>query len=140
MTALQTPWLPRERADALGSINFMLVSGMATGKPCRAFAFSSQTGACGGKSFDDAPGLSRELRSALGAHFFGAVSATRGRTTRKGFKMLGTLLSMALDNRLSYCNSISLILIQGSHITVNPRHLFMVEVARESSTVRDSPP
>lgn len=54
--------------------------------------------------------------------------------------MLGTLLSMALDNRLSYCNSISLILDQDSLITVNLRHLFMVEVARESSTIRDSPP
>lgn len=43
VTALQTAWLLRERADALGSINFMLVSELATGKSYRAGAFLSQT-------------------------------------------------------------------------------------------------
>lgn len=44
------------------------------------------------KSFDDAPGLSRELRSALGCPFYGAISGARGRVTRNGLKMLLVLL------------------------------------------------
>lgn len=61
------------------------------------------------KSFDDAPGLSRELRSALGRPYYGAISATLGRVTGNGFKMLGILPWIVLDNGLSCCNYVSLI-------------------------------
>lgn len=70
------------------------------------------------KSFDDAPGLSRELRSALGYPFYGAISGTRGRATRNSFKMLRILPWMVLDNGLSCCTYISLLFNRSSHIQV----------------------
>lgn len=70
------------------------------------------------KSFDDAPGLSRELRSALGCPFRATFSTTRGRATRNGFKMLRILPWMVLDNGLSCCNFVSLIFNLSSNIPV----------------------